>query len=331
MKTPETEDSDTVCLTVSELKKAIMQSGLIGRPGTKDRPTLPGPAARTSSEDTLEALSEILSHYFCKIQNANPERWDIGRPGHVCINIGIAGYIRLLAALIEFLSSQTRQDPSGLDPEELIEQISPYLEPVIDYLARAPEGEFEGRFKPIFGSGGPPRYFYELASLVHEKFPAFSPIGFSEYRQVKSTEETKHADDQVRRIVDRVHKHVIDVLQKAYGRNYFTTGVPQKDIRMKGLERQQDAVPEEQLEPATYLDIVDLKKVVEHTQNWKLFEKTLSIRQPTDRNGLAKYVSWFDRLNDIRKIMAHPTNRAYKDGDFLFLAFLEAELEKNVQ
>jgi DGQHR domain-containing protein len=34
MKTPETEESETVCLTISELKKAIIQSGLIGRPGS---------------------------------------------------------------------------------------------------------------------------------------------------------------------------------------------------------------------------------------------------------------------------------------------------------
>src|SRR5258707_14547888 len=63
-KTPETEESDAVCLTISELKKAVVQSGLIGKPGANDRPPQPCYATRTTSEDTLQALSELLSNYF---------------------------------------------------------------------------------------------------------------------------------------------------------------------------------------------------------------------------------------------------------------------------
>lgn len=330
MKTPETEESDTVCLTISELKKAIVQSGLIGRPGSKDRVAQPGCLSRSKSEDTLEALSDLLSQYFDAVRTANVDRWEAGRPGHICMNIGVAGYVRLLAALIDLMSAQTHQSASDLDAGELVEQIAPYLEPVLVFVAEASDGEFEGRFKPIFGSGGPPRYFYELAALVHAKFPAFNPAGFSDYQKTKSTEETRLADTQARRVVDKVHQHVVAVLQDNYGPNGFAKAVPQKDIKVKCFERQQDAKADEQLPIESYLDLVDLKKIVEHSQNWKLFESTLSIPVASDRKGLAKYVSWFDRLNDIRKIMAHPTNRSYKSGDVAFLSFLEAELDKRI-
>ncbi len=49
MKTPETEESDTVCLTISELKKSIIQSGLIGRPGSSSCATMIWAPASTAA------------------------------------------------------------------------------------------------------------------------------------------------------------------------------------------------------------------------------------------------------------------------------------------
>ena len=46
----------------------------------------------------------------------------------------------------------------------------------------------------------------------------------------------------------------------------------------------------------TYLDVVDLKKIIEHKDNWQHFEPTMNIRLPSDRKGNAKNVSWFDTL-----------------------------------
>ncbi|WP_024517131.1 DGQHR domain-containing protein [Bradyrhizobium sp. Tv2a-2] len=327
-KTPETEESDAVCLTISELKKAVVQSGLIGRPGTKDRPPQPGYATRNTSEDSLQALSDLLSAYFDKIRRANLDRWELGRSAHLCMNIGVAGHIRLLAALCDHLAADTKQDPSQLEPNELVEQLGPYLDPVLKFIAEASDLDFEAHFKPIFGSGGPPRYFYELARLVQEKFPQFIPSGLSEYISTKSSEDSRKADEQVRRVIDKIHLHVIGVLKQRYGDRYYTAGIPQKDIRMKGLDRQQDAEVDEQLDPITYLDVVDLKKIVEHKNNWLYFEPTMNIRMRDDRRGNAKNISWFDTLNDIRKIMAHPANRSYKQAHYDFLDTLEAELEK---
>jgi DGQHR domain-containing protein len=327
-KTPETEESDAVCLTISELKKAVVQSGLIGKPGVKDRPPQNGYASRTTSEETLDALSELLSSYFEKIQHANLERWELGRPAHLCMNIGIAGHIRLLAALCDQLAIDTKQDPSQLESTDLVEQLQPYLEPVLKFIAEASDVDFEAHFKPVFGSGGPPRYFYELARLVRGTFETFQPAGLDDYLNTKSSEESRKADEQVRRIIDQTHVHVINVLKKTYGNKYYTVGIPQKEIRMKGLDRQQDAEAEEQLDPITYLDVVDLKKIVEHKNNWPHFESTMNIKMPEDRKGNAKNISWFDTLNEIRKIMAHPANRTYKTTHYEFLNILEAELEK---
>lgn len=54
--------------------------------------------------------------------------------------------------------------------------------------------DFEVHFKPVFGSGRPPRYFYGLARLVHEKFSRFLPAGLDKSVSSKSSEESRRAD-----------------------------------------------------------------------------------------------------------------------------------------
>jgi DGQHR domain-containing protein len=98
IKTADLADSDTICLTISELKKAIISSRMLG---TKSRNDVisPGEFSRSDTEDTLHAICEGLTAYFSLVQQANPERWELGRPGCLCSNIAVQGYIRLLSAL----------------------------------------------------------------------------------------------------------------------------------------------------------------------------------------------------------------------------------------
>jgi DNA sulfur modification protein DndB len=90
IKTGELEESHTVCLTISEIKKAILSAKLLGsrpRNGTE----IPGPFSRRRVERTLHALCDGLTAFFSLIEAANQERWQRGRPGYLCSNIGIQG------------------------------------------------------------------------------------------------------------------------------------------------------------------------------------------------------------------------------------------------
>jgi DNA sulfur modification protein DndB len=235
-------------------------------------------------------------------------------------------YIRLLQALSEFMTATTGQESHSLDAEELIEQLEPYLKPVLDFVETADDADFTKRFKQPFGSGGPPRYFFQLVALVRAKYPDFKPAGYDDFITEQTAEVTQEADARNKSIVDRVHKHVVSVLRANWGGEFFDRGIPQKDIKLAAMNKMYDD-KEKQMPPETYLDVIELKKVVEHQQNWEMFKETLSIQLPDERKGQAKYLKWMERLNEVRRIAAHPFGRTYKADDLDFLEFIDEQLQ----
>jgi hypothetical protein len=87
---------------------------------------------------------------------------------------------------------------------------------------------------------------------------------------------------------------------------------------------------DEPLPLENYLDVVDFKKVIENKQNWNYFKPLFNIPEPGEK-GTAKNIKWFDRLNELRRIPAHPTEtRHFKVEDFEYLDYLHEELHNRV-
>jgi DGQHR domain-containing protein len=325
VKTADLADSDTICLTISAIKNAIVSSRLLGSM-SRNGVEIAGPFSRRSTKETLNALCEGLSAYFALVEASNKERWEIGRPGYLCSNVGVQGFIRLLAALVEFLHRETGQEAQSLEAEELIEQIKPYLRPVLEFIEVAEDVEFVRKFKQPFGSGGPPRYFFELSVLVRGHFPQFKPAGFDELIMEQQSETADRGDALSKSIIDRVQGHVVRVLKQNFGSEYFERGIPQKEIKLSALDKK-FSDKDQTLPAEVFLDAIDLKKIVEHKQNWEYFKSTLNIQLRDENKGQAKYLKWMETLNEVRRIRAHSFGRTYNDEDLEFLEFISEQLD----
>ena len=221
---------------------------------------------------------------------------------------------------------KTAQEAYNLNADELIEQIKSYLQPVLEFVETAEDNEFVKRFKQPFGSGGPPRYFFQLCHLVRTKYADFKPEGFDELLTEQKTEVTEKADAINKSVVDRVHAHVISGLKTNYLSEYFEKGIPQKDIKLGAIGKKYDD-KDSSMPPENYLDVIELKKIIEHPQNWELFKGTMNIQMPGEKKGQAKYLKWLEKLNEVRRIPAHPYGRSYQDEDIEFLEFIDEQLE----
>lgn len=332
---PGLKASDDRPLTLPEVKKAIVSAGLIGKVISQGIIT-PGPffAAKKgslSSSDALDRLTDGLNHYFSLVRAANEDLWEAGREGKICNNFGVPGHIRLLSEIVKHIEKRDSVTAHELPLKDLLREVQKLLEPILKFIGQATPDEIRKRFEVTLGSGGQRKYYFALSQIVNEQEPSFKPSGFQEWKSELSKEEQERADRETRWIQDVVHGHVIEKLREYYGDKFFDRGISNKEIKLKAHDKRMSEDEKDQDSgPEKYLDFLDLRKVVEQKENWPLFEGTLNIKLPDQNKGLSKYIKWFDEINKIRRISAHPHQRVYTQADLDTIALVTDHLRDKI-
>lgn len=115
-------------------------------------------------------------------------------------------------------------------------------------------------------------------------------------------------------------------LQELYpGDKFLQKSVKNNAILVSAFEKQSAADPEEQEPLETYIDFIDFRKIIETKENWPNFSDVFSIRLPEEPHA-ARYIKWFDELNRLRRISAHPFGKQYKAADIAILDAVYASL-----
>lgn len=319
-------------LTLPEIRKAIISANLVWRITNKDT-WAPGPfccvkKGQIDNKATLDRLMDGLTWYFNEIRSFERDRWERGKAGRICNNFGVPGYVRLLSEIIRHVEKTDGISATDLALKDLQKAISPFLEPVRKFVQDATGEEFEAQFNVKLGSGGVKQYYFALSKITNASLPEFKPTGFEQWLSELNKEQQAHADRTAKWIQDVVHKHVVEMLKSEYGEKFFDEGISNKEIQMNAHKKRLDDDSTTRGGPERYLDFLDLRKIVEQKENWPLFEKIFSIPLPKQKKGLAKYVLWFDDVNRIRRVSAHPYERAYSQADLELLQLVAVQLSK---
>lgn len=319
-KSADLPDGPERTLTLTSITNAIVLSGLIGRFRTKPARFLQGPLTGDTPVLTINAATSTIADYFDAIRQANPARWESGKAGLLCTNVGVEAYVRLFGELCSFIHKDTGNDARELSETELLGEIRRYIEPLLEFVAGATDEEFMGRFKVPFGSGGPTRYFFRLSELIRSKFPAFAPVGLDDFLTATAEETTKRADRQIRLLQEEVPAFIVKRLKELYpdDERFLQRAVRNQEILVSAFKKQSDAPLDEQGPLETYIDFIDFKKIVESKDNWPKFCDELNIRIPNEVHA-ARYIRWFDEINRLRRISAHPFGKQYRDSDIAIL------------
>src|SRR4029079_15759819 len=107
-------------LTLTSIANAIVGSAIIGKYAKGDERFLQGPFGHDTPTATINRTTEALSTYFEIVKHSNEARWDRGKEGLLCTNVGVEAYIRLLGELCGLIHSETRNDPRELSIAELM-------------------------------------------------------------------------------------------------------------------------------------------------------------------------------------------------------------------
>ena len=317
-----------VCLTVPAIKDGLRRSGLVGRTILNRREYEPGPLSGVDDAATLDRARSAINSYFQRLENANPAQWSAGAEGFLCNNVSIQAYLRLFAATIEYLESNKGLSAREIEPDELIAELEEYLDPILRFLSDASSEQMEERFKVQFGSGGPPEYFFRLCVIVRDDFPDFSPEGFDDMAMVRSIENIAEADRKLKELNILVQKTIFDIFKERYQDKpdaYWHKGVIDKKIKTRAYEKSLDDDDDDRLPLENYLDFIEYKKIVENKAHWSIFKALFDIPEPGEK-GYSKNVRWMERVNELRRIPAHPTERrGYKVGDFEYIDYIHGE------
>jgi DNA sulfur modification protein DndB len=270
-----------------------------------------------------------INSFLDQLRSTNPTRWDSGRAGGLCVNVGIRALLMLFNATVKRAESKRRNfDSSNAAPEEIVVEAVAVAKPLMEYLSSVSDAEFIERFAVRYGSGGPMDYFYELSQTIWEQDKHFEPEGLSEYIASKDEQRIKDAESTLKFIENRVTEIVINYFKKIHGPHYWNY-IGTKEMRVKAYERQQEEPPEKQLELDVYLDFIDKKKIIEKSENWSVFKPYFDIPLQGEK-GYAKNLKWMDRLNELRRIVAHPHKRAFKPDDLAFLEWIKKTFEEEL-
>ncbi len=325
--------SDYTCLTIPGIKKGLRQTGLMGRETMKRKIYEAGAFCGPTDAKTLDKARCALNQFFGLVRDANTRQWEMGRAGHLCANVGVQGYLRLLGSLVGYMEANKGLDAKELEPYEIITEIEEYADPVLQYISDASDANMAAEFRVPFGSGGPSEYYFCLCRLVKASFADFSPDGMDEWEAEHSEEKIKAADTRLKEISVWVQQHVFEKLKELYGTErdaYFEKGVRDAKAKTDAYRRSTEDELDDRLPLENYLNFVDYKKVVEDKRHWPVFKSVFDMPEPNEK-GRAKNLGWMDRINKLRRIPAHPTSRRrYKAEDFDYIEYVHQQLSSRL-
>jgi DGQHR domain-containing protein len=324
--------TNKTCLTIPALKEALRRSGLLGRALLNNSNYDLGAFCGRTDGESLDRARSAMNEYFGLIRDANLTEWENGRDGYLCTNVAIQAYIMLLGSLVKYWEANTASDAREMAVEDMMMEIEEYLKPLAEFLKSSNAAQIKAAFQVPFGSGGPPEYYYRLCKMIKAEYSDFQPEGLEEWEEEQSEERIQDADVKLKTIVSEMRKYIFDVFRVVHGEKfYWDRGVTDNAVKAEAYRRSLEYDVEERLPLETYLEVVEMKKIVENRQNWNYFKPAFSIPEPGEK-GVAKNLKWMVRINELRRIPAHPAReRHYKVEDFQYIDFVHDELMRRLK
>lgn len=319
-------------LTISEAVNGLVRSGLIGKVHNKIR--LSGVLCSGTDEKTITRAQAVLSRYFDALSVTSPDRWKAGRQAYISVNPGVRAHIMLIAEIVKYVSAKKGVDFNTVNEETFMEHILTFAQPAFDYIKNASDEKIKDSFSRRFGDAGVTDYFYELCQAVHDMYPDFGSEDFIKRTKIRDDQRIASANLLSIDINDEIMGTLHKVLVSIYGDtkypsgeyHYWEKGVQSKAIRKSAYDKMQDAAPEDRLPVWAYLDIVDVKSVVEQSSTWPYFEPFFNIPMPGEPKGKKYYTSWLTRYNGVRRVPSHKSPvRSFTEDDLDFLDWVRAE------
>ena len=335
---PGVPPSQSQNLTISETVNGLNRSLLLGK--VVQGSIVPGPLSAANDEKSIQKARIILNGYFEAIRHANPKRWELGKAAYICVNPGIRAHLSLINEIIKYLEHRRSIDFHLIKEQEFIELLLEIAAPIIKYINTANDDEISENFSRKFGEGGVKEYLFKMCEIVNQENDNFGSDEFKNYIENRDDERVAEADQLIINLTSDITNYVFDVLKKVYGSNrmpsgddaYWEIGIESRNVKEKAYKKQLEDPPEKRLAKEAYLDIIDIKSIIQQKNNWIHFEPVFNIPTEGEKKGKKYYTTWLVEFNELRRIPAHKSAlRVYSEENFMFLDHIRAEFYSRLE
>lgn len=336
---PDVPPTPSQNLTISEVVNGLNRSGLLGR--VVHGAIAPAAFSGNTDDETIERARRILNGYFEALRLANPQRWEAGRAAFMCVNPGIRAHLMLIPEIISYLTHKKSIDFLALPEDDFIQELIEISKPIFEYFRDADDENVKENYSRKFGEGGVKDYLYNLCALIIEKHSDFGSEEFKRYIAQKESNVIDEANRFIMVFSEKLTDCVIKILKSRYGERrtdsgepaYWELGVTNRRVLENAYKKQLADSTNRRKQKEAYLDILDLKEIVEASENWLFFEPTFNVALPGEKKGSKKYnTAWIARFSEIRNIAAHKNSlRTYTEEDLEFVDWLRSEVAPRVE
>lgn len=329
---------DNQNLTVAEAVKGLNASGLLGT--VAHGKIVPGPMSGATDTDTVDRARRILNAYFEKLRAAHPERWERGRPAYISVNPGVRAHFSLIGEIVRYLAHKKSVDFPTLSEDRFADYICEIAKPAFDFIGSATDKDIEAHFSRKFGEGGVRDYLFNLSEEISERFPDFGSDEFKRLLSQRTSNKLDEAKGFLLKLSEMMTDHVVKTLKQIHGTKilrsgdpaFWEIGIESRRVKDNAYEAQQRDKAERRGPREGYLNVVDLKEIIEITANWPHFESVYNVPMSDEKKGKKYYTSWIIRFADLRHIAAHPSaTRSYTEEDLEFIEWLRVEVMSKLE
>lgn len=298
------------CISLTALFRALNQPGMfIVKPGIAYGPLWGG-----DNNQTLGRLLSVVKSWFAGICDAGASDWwelGAGDGGGLSMNDGVTICMSVLRSVLQHLEGRGLR-LTTLAAEELISETKPFADALGNYLGALSSEErlrFRNGSRGVQGQTNGRR---RCERALHDAIPAFEPAELKKHLELESAQTNEQAYAIIQTIERNLKKAVLDVLRAEFRDDpnlWWYEGIPEK-VRLKvtqRIEADKGALGSRE----DNFDLLDYRAII--MGNWILFKNMLG----RDNAGREKGTQWLERLNDIRRIVMHPSREALIDWESL--------------
>jgi DNA sulfur modification protein DndB len=301
--TSATEKNSFRCLSLTSLIDGCDENRFLG---TVQPPAEPGPLSHLSREPerSIDKAVAVIAGYLRLFAEGASQNWTLGdaKGGFLCTNNGLRALFRLLRQIITFVEDTQNVKASTMDPEDILEKVTPYVSPLAEFFKNADASEIH-RFRSRQALHGVAQNCMGMMAIINEKKPEFTTKDLANYTLSRDKDGTIEARGLIDAINTILHNDVIATLRNKYASEskseaWWWDGVPES-IREKCSSQMNRDKGEKRVEQ--YLALADYQTIVSH--NWPLFSNRYGFGPKPSK---ADQTSWIGKLNKIRQTTHHP-------------------------